>query len=59
MTDMNRRSIEAFDASKRETLDRMVKGAAFVAPIVASFAMDSLKISRAHAQVANGSGITT
>jgi hypothetical protein len=45
------------DVAKRETLDRMVKGAAFAAPIVATFAMDGLKISKAQAQVANGSGL--
>jgi hypothetical protein len=55
--DNNRKAIEVVDASKRETLDRMVKGAAFATPIVATFAMDGLKISKAQAQVANGSGV--
>jgi hypothetical protein len=44
------------DAAKRETLNRLITGTAFVAPIVASFAMDGLTISNAQAQSANGSG---
>ncbi len=57
MNNDNSKATAAIDASKRETLDRMVKGAAFAAPIVATFAMDGLKISKAQAQVANGSGV--
>lgn len=57
MTDDTRKAVDAIDPAKRDTLDRLVKGAAFVVPVVASFAMDGLKISRAQAQVANGSGL--
>jgi hypothetical protein len=48
--------LEGVDQSKRRTLSRLALGA-FVAPIVASFPMDGLTISKVHAQVANGSGI--
>ncbi|QCK87802.1 hypothetical protein E8L99_19605 [Phreatobacter aquaticus] len=57
MKELNDKTIGQIDASKRETLDRLAKGAAFATPIVASFAMDGLKISKAQAQVANGSGV--
>ena len=50
-------ALAGIDAAKRETLNRLIKGTAFVAPIVASFAMDGLTISKAQAQPANGSGI--
>ena len=53
----NGKALEAVDSSKRATLDSLVKGAAFTAPVVASFAMDGLVISKAYAQVANGSGV--
>jgi Chaperone of endosialidase len=43
------------DEAKRKTLTRLVTGTAFVAPVVASFAMDGLTISKAVAQ-ANGTG---
>lgn len=59
MVDETRKSPDAIDPSKREMLDRIVKGAAFAGPVVASFALDGLKISKAQAQVANGSGVTT
>jgi hypothetical protein len=51
------RTAETIDPAKRATLDRLAKGAAFAVPVVASFAMDGLKISKAQAQVANGSGV--
>lgn len=57
MTDDTRKSADSIDPAKRDTLDRLIKGAAFVGPVVASFAMDGLKMSRAQAQVANGSGL--
>jgi len=44
------------DENKRKTLTRLVTGTAFVAPIVASFAMDGLTISKAVAIQANGTG---
>ena len=43
------------DESKRKTLTRLVTGTAFVAPIVASFAMDGLSLTTA-AQAANTTG---
>ena len=49
--------VAAINPSKRELLDRIARGAAFTVPVVASFAMDGLKISKAQAQVANGSGV--
>jgi hypothetical protein len=49
-------ALAGVDAGKRETLSRLITGTAFVAPIVASFAMDGLTISKAQAQFPNGSG---
>jgi hypothetical protein len=49
-------ALAGVDAGKRETLTRLITGTAFVAPIVASFAMDGLTISKAQALPANGSG---
>jgi len=49
-------ALKGIDESKRRTLLRLGLGAAFVAPIVASFSMDGLTISKVHAQAANGSG---
>jgi len=46
------------DEKKRRTLIRLGVGAAFVAPIVASFSIDGLTISKVHAQAADGSGVT-
>jgi hypothetical protein len=50
-------ALDGFDENKRRTLTRLGLGAAFVTPIVASFSMDGLTISKVHAQTANGSGI--
>src|ERR1700739_3650121 len=58
MTDEHRKIDQAtsgLDESKRATLTRLVTGTAFVAPVVASFAMDGLTISKAVA-AANGTG---
>jgi hypothetical protein len=50
-------ALAGVDEAKRATLTRLVTGTAFVAPVVASFAMDGLTISKAHADgIANGSG---
>jgi hypothetical protein len=57
MTHQNGNPLDKVDPSKRELLDRIARGAAFVAPVVASFALDGLTISKAQAQVANGSGV--
>jgi hypothetical protein len=50
-------ALAGIDAGKRQTLSRLITGTAFVAPVVASFAMDGLTISKAQAQPANGSGV--
>ena len=42
------RALAAIDAGKRDTLRKLILGAAFVAPVVASFSVDAL-MSRAHA----------
>ena len=50
-------ALAGIDAAKRATLTHLITGTAFVAPVVASFAMDGLTISKAQAAgVANGSG---
>jgi hypothetical protein len=51
-------ALAGVDEAKRATLTRLVAGTAFVAPVVASFAMDGLTISTAQAitVAANGSG---
>ena len=61
MTDNSKleKALNGIDESKRRTLMRLGLGAAFVAPIVASFSMDGLTISKVHAASANGSGVTS
>ena len=49
-------ALDGLDAAKRRTLTKLALGAAFVAPVVASFSMDGLTISKVHAETANGSG---
>lgn len=52
-------AVTGLDESKRKTLSRLLTGTAFVAPVVASFAMDGLVISKAVAAVnGTGSGIS-
>jgi hypothetical protein len=60
MTDNSKleKALTGIDERKRRTLIRLGLGAAFVAPIVASFSMDGLTISKVHAASANGSGVT-
>ncbi|HLH96353.1 MAG TPA: tail fiber domain-containing protein [Xanthobacteraceae bacterium] len=50
-------ALAGVDARKRATLTRLLAGTAFVAPVVASYAIDALAISKAQALTANGSGI--
>jgi hypothetical protein len=52
-------ALAGIDAAKRATLNRLITGTAFVAPIVASFAMDGLAISKAQAATANSSGFVS
>jgi hypothetical protein len=42
-------ALVAVDAAKRETLRKLILGAAFVVPVVASFSIDGLTVSKAHA----------
>ena len=51
-------ALEGLDEKKRETLTKLVSGGAFVAPIVASFAMQGISIRPAEAQ-SSGSNSTT
>jgi hypothetical protein len=43
-------ALEGLDAKKRQTLTKLIRGSAFVAPVVASFAMQGLSIKPADAQ---------
>jgi uncharacterized membrane protein len=56
-SDRTNTALAGVDEAKRATLTRLLTGSAFVAPIVASFAIDGLTISKAQATVANGSGL--
>ncbi|MBX9775212.1 MAG: tail fiber domain-containing protein [Xanthobacteraceae bacterium] len=51
-------ALEGLDAHKRETLTRLIRGSAFVAPVVASFAMQGISIQPAHAQPGSSSNMT-
>jgi hypothetical protein len=42
-------ALEGLDPAKRATLSRLATGAAFAAPVVASFTMQGLAIRPAHA----------
>ena len=50
-------ALKGIDESKRRTLLRLGLGAAFVTPIVASFSMSGLTISKVHAASQHGSGL--
>ena len=49
-------ALDGLDAAKRRTLTKLALGAAFVTPVVASFSMDGLTISKVRAETADGSG---
>jgi len=51
-------ALEGLDQDKRDTLRRLVRGTAFAAPIVASFAMQGISINPAHAQPGSSSNGT-
>jgi hypothetical protein len=51
------KALEGVDEGRRETLNRLITGTSFIVPIVASFAMDGLAISKAKASPSNGSGL--
>jgi hypothetical protein len=42
-------ALEGLDEQRRETLKRLIRGSAFVGPVVASFAMQNITIRPAHA----------
>ncbi len=48
-------ALEGLDQGKRETLTRLIRGSAFAAPVVASFAMQGLSIKPADAQTPGAS----
>jgi hypothetical protein len=52
-----REALEGLDQSKRETLTRLVRGSAFVAPVVASFGMQGLAIGTAWAQAGSSARV--
>lgn len=54
-----REALEGLDPAKRETLTRLVSGSAFIAPIVASFAMQGMAIRPAEALPASSGSNTT
>jgi hypothetical protein len=59
MTNTNKpeQGLSGLDDKKRETLIKLGIGAAFVVPVVASLSLNELTISKAHAKMANGSGV--
>jgi hypothetical protein len=50
-------ALKGIDEGKRRTLMRLGLGAAFVTPVVASFSMSGLTISKVHAAAQGGSGL--
>jgi hypothetical protein len=51
-------ALTGIDEGKRRTLMRLGVGAALVAPVVASFSMEGLTISKVHAASRDGSSFT-
>ena len=51
-------ALEGLDQGRREALIRLVRGGAFVAPVVAAFAMQGISIRPAHAQPGSSSNAT-
>jgi hypothetical protein len=49
-------ALEGLDHGRRETLIRLVRGSAFVVPVVAAFAMQGISINPAHATVGSSGG---
>src|SRR5262245_37029885 len=49
-------ALDGIDQGKRDTLNRLVAGGAFVGPVVASFAMQGMSIRAAHALAYNSGG---
>jgi hypothetical protein len=57
MTDNQDQGLSGLDEQKRQTLKRLGLGAAFVVPMVASFSLEGLTISKVQAAAPNGSGV--
>jgi hypothetical protein len=53
-----REALDGLDQGKRETLTKLISGSAFVAPVVASFAMQGISIRPAEAQPGSSSNQT-
>jgi hypothetical protein len=53
-----REALDGLDQGKREMLTKLISGSAFVAPVVASFAMQGLSIRPAEAQAGSSSNQT-
>jgi endosialidase-like protein len=52
-------ALEGLDEQRRETLKRLIRGSAFVGPVVASFAMQNIAIRPAHAASSSLANKTT
>jgi hypothetical protein len=50
-----REALEGLDQSRRETLTKLIRGSAFVAPVVVAFAMEGLTVGSAEAQAGSSS----
>lgn len=48
------RALAAFDEAKRATLRKLIIGAAFVVPVVASFSVDGVVSTKAYAKAGLG-----
>ena len=51
-------ALDGLDQGKREILIRLIRGTAFVAPVVAAFAMQGISIRPAHASPGSSSNVT-
>ena len=56
--DRQERALETIDENKRAALRQLVAGAVFVAPVVASFAINGLTVSAAHATAITNSTVS-
>jgi hypothetical protein len=56
-TSKHEQGLSGLDEKKRATLKKLGLGAAFVVPVVASFSLEGLTISKVHAQAPTGSGV--
>jgi hypothetical protein len=56
-TELEKQAADSHDHSKRQTLQRLAIGAAFVAPLMTSVSMSGLTISKVHAGSAASSAV--